>query len=100
MSGPGYKCPECGKSYFSMPALNTHRKAKHDFLKKGGGRGRGRPRKEPLIIHPEVDAPQIQEITKNQENIISYSKIESKLSHFFDEENRKPVYGEIINRKN
>ena len=97
-SGPGYKCPDCGKSYFSMPALNTHRKTKHDFLKKGGGRGRGRPRKEPLIIHPEVDAPQIQEISKNQENVISYSKIESKLSHFFDEDNRKPIYGEIINR--
>ena len=97
-TGPGYKCPDCGKSYFSMPALNTHRKSKHDLYRKGGGRGRGRPRKDPLIIHPEATAPQIHEINKNQENIISYSKIESKISHFFDEENRKPVYGEIINK--
>ena len=97
-NGPGHKCPDCGKSYFSMPALNAHRKTKHDLLKKGLGRGRGRPRKEPLIIHPEASPPQIHEIEKNQENIISYSKIESKLSHIFEEENRKPVYGEVINK--
>ena len=95
-NGPGYKCPDCGKSYFSMPALNTHRKAKHDFLRKG--RGRGRPRKDPLIIHPEASAPQIHEIAKNQENVISYSKIESKIIHTFEEDNRKPIYGEVINK--
>ena len=97
-TGPGHKCPDCGKSYFSMPALNTHRKSKHDLYKKGGGRGRGRPRKDPLIIHPEPSSPQIHEINKSQENIISYSKIESKISRFFEEENRKPIYGEIINK--
>ena len=97
-NGPGHKCPDCGNSYFSMPALNAHRKAKHDFLRKGGGRGRGRPRKDPLIIHPEASAPQIREIEKNQENIISYSKIESKIQHIFEENNRKPVYGEVINK--
>ena len=97
-NGPDFKCPDCGKSYFSMPALNTHRKTKHDFLKKGGGRGRGRPRKDPLIIHPEANPPQIHEIEKNQEKIISYSKIESKISHIFEEDYRKPIYGEVINK--
>ena len=97
-NGPGYKCPDCGKSYFSMPALNTHRKAKHDLIKKGLGRGRGRPKKEPLIIHPEASPPQIHDLDKEQENIISYSKVESKTSHIFEEGNRKPVYGEVINK--
>ena len=96
--GQSYKCPECGKSYFSMPALNTHRKTKHDFLRRGGGRGRGRPRKDPIIINSGIELPQIHEINKNQENIVSYSKIESKTAHLFEEENRKPIYGEIINR--
>ena len=98
-NGPDFKCPDCGKSYFSMPALNTHRKTKHDFLKKGGGRGRGRPRKDPLIIHPESSLLQIHEIEKNHEKIISYSKIESKISHIFEEDNRKPIFGEAINKK-
>ena len=60
-----------------MPALNTHRKSKHDYLKKGGGRGRGRPRKDPLIITPIYDIrPQIHEI-KNEEHVLNYSKIEN-----------------------
>ena len=97
-TGPGYKCPDCGKSYFSMPALNAHRKVKHDFLKRGGGRGRGRPRKDPLVINTGMEVSQIHEINKNQENIVSYSKIVSKTEHLFDEENRKRSYGEVINK--
>ena len=97
-TGQGYRCPDCGKSYFSMPALNTHRKSKHDYLKKGGGRGRGRPRKDPLIITPIYDIrPQIHEI-KNEEHVLNYSKIENTSLHFFDDENRKPLYGEVINK--
>ena len=81
-----------------MPALNAHRKVKHDFLKRGGGRGRGRPRKDPLVINTGMEVSQIHEINKNQENIVSYSKIVSKTEHLFDEENRKRSYGEVINK--
>ena len=91
--GPSYKCPECGKSYLSMPALNTHRRTKHDLGKFGGGRGRGRPRKEPLIISPDEIAPQINNTIINN-NFMSYNKIEKKFKHFFEKENRKLIVGE------
>lgn len=91
--GPSYKCPECGKSYLSMPALNTHRRTKHDLGKFGGGRGRGRPRKEPLIISPDEIVPQINNTIINN-NFMSYNKIEKKFKHFFEKENRKFIIGE------
>ena len=93
--GPSFKCQECGKSYLSMPALNTHRKTKHDVGKFGGGRGRGRPRKEPLILSPDEIAPQINN-TINNNNYLCYTKIEKKFKHFFEKENRKFIFGEKI----
>ena len=73
-----------------MPALNTHRRTKHDLGKFGGGRGRGRPRKEPLIISPDEIAPQINNTIINN-NFMSYNKIEKKFKHFFEKENRKLI---------
>ena len=87
-SGPSYKCPECGKSYLSMPALNTHRKTKHD-PQKFVGRGRGRPRKEPLIISPEeLTYEQINNNLTNN-NFLTYNIIERRYRHFFEKDNRK-----------
>ena len=49
LEGPGHTCPDCGKCYFSLPALNMHRRTKHEYLKGDWGRGRGRPKKEALV---------------------------------------------------
>ena len=97
LEGPGHTCPDCGKCYFSLPALNMHRRTKHEYLKGDWGRGRGRPKKEALV-ETQGDSQQIQEIKNDQDNVISYSNIENKASRFFEGENRKPVYGEIINK--
>lgn len=75
--GRSFRCPECGKSYLSMPALTNHRKAKHDYGKFGERKGRGRPRKEPLIINP-IDST------------------EKKFKNFFEKEFRKLIPGEKI----
>ena len=95
--GPGFTCPECGKSYFSTPALNAHRKTKHEYLRGDWGRGRGRPKKDPQLDN-SGDIPQIQEIKTDEANVVSYSKIDNKMNRFFEGENRKPMYGEIINK--
>lgn len=47
--GRSFVC-ECGKSYLSQPALTNHRKTKHDFDKNTEKRGRGRPKKNVIII--------------------------------------------------
>jgi hypothetical protein len=47
--GRGFMC-ECGKSYLSQPALTNHKKTKHDQNNSGLKRGRGRPRKNVLIL--------------------------------------------------
>lgn len=55
MQGRHFKCG-CGKMYLSYPALYTHVKTKHDGTQPEGtdtpafkqGRGRGRPRKNPI----------------------------------------------------
>lgn len=75
--GRSFRCPECGKSYLSMPALTNHRKSKHDYGKFGERKGRGRPRKEPLIINP-IDST------------------EKKFKNFFEKEFRKLIPGERI----
>ena len=95
--GPGFTCPECGKSYFSTPALNAHRKTKHEYLRGDWGRGRGRPKKDPQLDN-SGDIPQIKEIKTEEANVVSYSKIDNKMNRFFEGENRKPMYGEIINK--
>ena len=87
-SGPSYKCPECGKSYLSMPALNTHRKTKHD-PQKFVGRGRGRPRKEPVIISPEELTNEQINNNLNNNNFLTYNIIERRYRHFFEKDNRK-----------
>lgn len=97
LDGPGHTCPDCGKCYYSLPALNMHRRTKHDYLKGDWGRGRGRPKKE-AQVETNGDVQQIQEIRTDQKNIISYSSIENKVARFFEGEHRKPVYGEIINK--
>lgn len=43
--GRTHKCPQCGKSYLSYPALYTHIKQKHN-QNGHSGRGRGRPKKD------------------------------------------------------
>ncbi len=43
--GRSYKCPDCGKSYLSQPALTNHKKSKHKYNIEGEKKGRGRPRK-------------------------------------------------------
>jgi hypothetical protein len=43
--GRNHKCPNCGKSYLSYPALYTHIKQKHN-ANGHSGRGRGRPKKD------------------------------------------------------
>ena len=43
--GRNHKCPTCGKSYLSYPALYTHIKQKHN-ANGHSGRGRGRPKKD------------------------------------------------------
>ena len=50
------------------------------------------------MVETQGDSQQIQEIKNDQENVISYSNIENKASRFFEGENRKPIYGEIINK--
>ena len=47
--GRDFKCPNCGKSYLSAPALFNHRKNKHNYIQEGERKGRGRPRKDPLV---------------------------------------------------
>ena len=81
--GPGFTCPECGKSYFSTPALNAHRKTKHEYLRGDWGRGRGRPKKDPQLDN-SGDIPQIQEIKTEEANVVSYSKIDNKMNRFFE----------------
>lgn len=43
--GRTHRCPQCGKSYLSYPALYTHIKTKHN-ANGHSGRGRGRPKKD------------------------------------------------------
>ena len=43
--GRCFRCPDCGKSYLSQPALTNHKKTKHDYNINGEKKGRGRPRK-------------------------------------------------------
>ena len=45
VEGRNFKCPNCGKSYLSAPALFNHRKNKHNYIIEGEKKGRGRPRK-------------------------------------------------------
>ena len=97
LEGRGYTCPDCGKCYFSMPALNMHRRTKHEYLKGDWGRGRGRPKKEALVEN-NTENEQLHEIKNENDNVISYSKIENKVARFFEGEHRRPVYGEIINK--
>ena len=97
LEGPGHTCPDCGKCYFSLPALNMHRRNKHEYLKGDWGRGRGRPKKDALVEAPG-DSQQIHEIRNDKENVVSYSHIENKVARFFEGEHRRPVYGEIINK--
>ena len=49
VEGRNFKCPNCGKSYLSAPALFNHRKSKHNYVQEGERKGRGRPRKDPLL---------------------------------------------------
>jgi hypothetical protein len=49
IKGRDFKCPNCGKSYLSAPALFNHRKSKHNYVQEGERKGRGRPRKDPLL---------------------------------------------------
>ena len=97
LEGPGHTCPDCGKCYFSLPALNMHRRTKHEYLKGDWGRGRGRPKKEALVENTGENE-QIYEIKNENDNVISYSNIENKVARFFEGEHRRPVYGEIINK--
>ena len=97
LEGPGHTCPDCGKCYFSIPALNMHRRTKHEYLKGDWGRGRGRPKKEALVENTGENE-QIHEIKNENDHVISYSKIENKVARFFEGEHRRPVYGEIINK--
>ncbi len=48
VEGRNFKCPNCGKSYLSAPALFNHRKNKHNYAIEGEKKGRGRPRKEQI----------------------------------------------------
>ena len=80
-----------------MPALNMHRRTKHEYLKGDWGRGRGRPKKEALVEN-NAENEQLHEIKNENDNVISYSKIENKVARFFEGEHRRPVYGEIINK--
>jgi hypothetical protein len=50
--GRTHKCPSCGKSYLSYPALYTHIKQKHN-ANGHSGRGRGRPKKDTGEPNPE-----------------------------------------------
>ena len=97
LEGPGHTCPDCGKCYFSLPALNMHRRTKHEYLKGDWGRGRGRPKKEALVEN-NTENEQLHEIKNENDNVISYSFIENKVRRFFEGEHRRPVYGEIINK--
>jgi uncharacterized C2H2 Zn-finger protein len=45
-----FKCPDCGKSYLSQPALTNHKKSKHKYNIEGEKKGRGRPRKNVITI--------------------------------------------------
>ena len=49
--GRNHKCPTCGKSYLSYPALYTHIKQKHN-ANGHSGRGRGRPKKDTGEVSP------------------------------------------------
>jgi hypothetical protein len=44
-NGRNHKCPKCGKSYLSQPALTNHIKTKHRNDCKTLIRSRGRPKK-------------------------------------------------------
>lgn len=90
--GTSYRCPECGNCYLSMPALNTHRKTKHDYCK-SEKRGRGRPRKEfSNLTNPESlqfavnILPKEEEIKPETRN----EKLEKSSLNFFEKEERKP----------
>jgi len=48
--GRSFKCPECGKSYLSQPALTNHKKSKHNYGINGEKKGRGRPRKNVIFL--------------------------------------------------
>ena len=99
--GRSFKCPECGKSYLSMPALNNHRKTKHDYGKNGERKGRGRPRKEPTVISANDINPQTNYSSSvfNLNSKISYTKIEKKYNHFFEKEHRRTVPNEKIDKQ-
>ena len=95
--GRSFKCPECGKGYLSMPALNNHRKNKHDYGKYGERKGRGRPRKEPLILTPEdIKIPSQASGTLQPISNLTYSKIEKRSKIFFEKEYRRPLQNEKI----
>lgn len=49
LNGRMYQC-ECGKSYLSHPALTNHKKMKHENTNSLAKRGRGRPRKNVIIL--------------------------------------------------
>lgn len=65
-----YKCPDCPKSYLSLPALTIHRKIKHSYIIEAEGKLRGRPKKE-----------------LQQEN--SMNSIQIKYNEFFKNETRR-----------
>lgn len=95
--GRCFKCPECGKGYLSMPALNNHRKNKHDYGKYGERKGRGRPRKEPLILTPDdIKIPSQTSGGLQPISNLTYSKIEKRSKLFFEKEYRRPIQNEKI----
>lgn len=49
--GRDFYCKVCGKAYLSQPALSNHRNTKHEYVAQDIKRGRGRPKKEVLIIN-------------------------------------------------
>ena len=70
--GRTFTCPDCDKSYLSIPALTNHRRNKHNYGSEGEKKGRGRPRKDAIPC-----------------NQVNHS--EDKFKRFFDlEDHRKP----------
>ena len=71
--GRNYKC-DCGKSYLSQPALNNHILAKHPERLEGQlQKGRGRPRKYPLMPNDK-----------------------RKYENYFNKDGRNPIDGQYI----
>lgn len=97
--GRSFKCPDCGKSYLSMPALNNHRKTKHEYGKYGEKKGRGRPRKEHLILSSTDEARPLNTNNINQDANRNLYKIENQYKHFFEKENRHQIPNEKIDNE-